>query len=58
VVGGRYAETPLRAIADSSRIGAYLQGKSIRRWQRRISPPLSAGVWAMRSILPTQSVLT
>lgn len=30
VDGGRYAETPLRAIAVPSRIGAYLQGKSIR----------------------------
>ena len=30
VVAGRYAEAPLRAIADPSRIGAYLQGKSIR----------------------------
>jgi putative restriction endonuclease len=30
VVGGRYAEAPLRALADSTRIGAYLQGKSIR----------------------------
>jgi putative restriction endonuclease len=31
VVAGRYAEAALRAIADTSRVGAYLQGKSIRR---------------------------
>ena len=30
VVAGRYAEAPLRALADPTRIGAYLQGKSIR----------------------------
>ena len=30
VVAGRYAEAALRSIADPSRIGAYLQGKSIR----------------------------
>lgn len=30
VVAGRYAEAALRAIADPSRVGAYLQGKSIR----------------------------
>ncbi len=30
VVAGRYAEAPLRAIAEPARIGAYLQGKSIR----------------------------
>jgi putative restriction endonuclease len=30
VVGGRYAEAPLRALADPTRTGAYLQGKSIR----------------------------
>lgn len=30
VEGGRYAEAALRAIADPSRVGAYLQGKSIR----------------------------
>jgi putative restriction endonuclease len=27
---GRYAEAPLRAIADPSRVGAFLRGKSIR----------------------------
>lgn len=30
VVGGRYAEAALRALADPPRTGAYLQGKSIR----------------------------
>jgi putative restriction endonuclease len=30
VVAGRYAEAPLRAIAEPTRIGAYLQGKSVR----------------------------
>jgi putative restriction endonuclease len=28
--GGRYAEAPLRAISDPTRIGAFLQGKSMR----------------------------
>lgn len=30
VVAGRYAEAPLRSIADPSRVGVYLRGKSIR----------------------------
>ncbi len=30
VEGGRYAEPNLRSIGNPSRIGAYLQGKSIR----------------------------
>ena len=28
--GGTYAEAPLRAIGDPTRVGAYLQGKSVR----------------------------
>lgn len=28
--GGRYWEAPLRSIADASKVGAYIQGKSIR----------------------------
>lgn len=31
VIGGRYAEAPLRAISDPSRVGVYLQGRSIRQ---------------------------
>jgi putative restriction endonuclease len=31
VSAGRYAEAPLREIRDSTRIGAYLQGRSIRQ---------------------------
>lgn len=27
---GRYAETPLRAIGDSAKVGVYLRGRSIR----------------------------